>query len=173
MALAPGARTPDVVARGLYFANGVALTTDGSALLVAETSTYRVLRVAVPDGAVSVVADNLPGFPDNLSRSPRGTFWLALPDRRNAALDALLPRPRIRRLVAALPEAVQPQPARYGLVLELAEDGTTLRSLHDPTGRVAFRTGAREHDGALYLGSLSEPAVAVVDLAGDGGGAPS
>ncbi|MGF1647455.1 MAG: SMP-30/gluconolactonase/LRE family protein [Kineosporiaceae bacterium] len=164
MALPPGAREPSVVAQGLYFANGVALTADGTAALVAETATYRVLRVPLDGDEVSVAADNLPGFPDNLSRSPRGTFWLALPDGRSGALDSLLPRPRIRRLVAALPESWQPQPARYGLVLELTEDGTVLRSLHDPTGRVAFRTGAREHDGLLYLGSLSEPTLAVVDL---------
>jgi sugar lactone lactonase YvrE len=164
LALRPGATRLETVADGLYFANGVALTADGTAALVAETSTYRVLRVSLRDGAVTVAADALPGFPDNLSRSPRGTFWLALPDRRNRALDALLPRPRLRRAVAALPEAWQPQPARYGLVVELAEDGTVLRSLHDPTGRVAFVTGVREHDGRLYLGSLREPTLAVVDL---------
>jgi sugar lactone lactonase YvrE len=164
LALRPGARALETVADGLYFANGVALTADGSAALVAETSTYRVLRVSLRDGAVTVAADALPGFPDNLSRSPRGTFWLALPDRRNRLLDLLLPRRRLRRAVAALPESWQPQADRYGLVVELAEDGTVLRSLHDPTGRVAFVTGVREYDGRLYLGSLSEPTLAVVDL---------
>jgi sugar lactone lactonase YvrE len=163
-ALAPGSREPRLVADGLYFANGVALAEDESFVAVAETTRYRILRVPTAGGAPTVLHDNLPGFPDNLSTSPRGTFWVPLPDLRNRALDLLLPHPRLRGLVARLPEPLQPQPERYGLVLEMGENGRILRALHDPTGRIAMITGAREHRGRLYLGSLSEPTVAVVTL---------
>lgn len=167
-ALAPGSREPRLMADGLYFANGVALAEDESFVAVAETTRYRILRVPLKGGAAggapTVLHDNLPGFPDNLSTSPRGTFWVPLPDLRNRALDRLLPHPRLRGLVAHLPEALQPQPERYGLVLEMGENGRILRALHDPTGRIAMITGAREHRGRLYLGSLSEPTVAVVTL---------
>src|SRR5438046_7304761 len=58
--------TTHVVAADLYFPNGVALTPDGSALMVVETSAHRLLRVDLPDGKVTVLAD-LPAYPDNMS----------------------------------------------------------------------------------------------------------
>jgi sugar lactone lactonase YvrE len=147
---------------GLYFANGVALADDESFLLVAETGAYRVRRYWLRGerrGTYEAFVDNLPGFPDNLSRGPSGVFWLALPTVRNAALDALLPRPLVRAVVAALPPWVQPQPQRYGLVVGLSAAGEVVHALHDPTGRVAQVTGVREHEGWLYFGSLTEPHV--------------
>jgi sugar lactone lactonase YvrE len=156
-----------LVCDGFHFANGVALTHDGSAALVAETACYRVWRVELEGarrGHREPLLENMPGFPDNLSRAPSGRFWAPLPTLRNRALDRLLPHPRVRRLVSALPETLQPQPTRYGLVLGFDEQGRVHETLHDPTGRVAMVTGAREADGWLVLGSLSEPHVARVRL---------
>ena len=83
---------------------------------------------------------------------------------RDRILDLLLPYPGVRRLVTLQPEKLQPQPKRYGLIAEVDASGTLLRTLHDPTGRLAMITGIREHGGRLYLGSLTEPSIAVLDL---------
>jgi strictosidine synthase len=164
----PRSRRLERLLDGLYFANGVALAADESFLLVAETGRYRLLRLwlrGARRGTRDVLVDNLPGFPDNLSAAPDGTFWVALPTVRNRALDALLPHPFARAAVARLPERLQPQPERYGLVLNVDAGGTVVRALHDPTGRVADVTGAREHEGWLYFGSLTEPHVGRARLA--------
>lgn len=54
-----------------HFANGLTLEPDGRALLVAETEARRVIRIAIgadgAAGAVSIVADDLPGWPDGLA----------------------------------------------------------------------------------------------------------
>ena len=163
----PKTRDVRLVKDGLYFANGVALSRDESFLVVAETSMYRLLRVWLRGpraGQTEVFVENLPGFPDNISSTGRGVFWVALPAPRNAALDTLAPHPWARRVVARLPERLQPQPQRYGFVLAIDEDGNVVENLQDPSGRLAELTGAREHDGRLYIGSLTETAVAVVDL---------
>ena len=163
----PKLRESRVVTDGLYFANGVALAADESFVLVAETTCYRVSRVWLSGpraGQRDVFVDNLPGFPDNLSRGPSGLFWIALPNPRNRALDLLLPMPRIRWAVANLPERLQPQEVRYGLVVATDDSGRVVRALHDPTGRVAFITGVREHEGSLYLSSLDERHLARVPL---------
>jgi sugar lactone lactonase YvrE len=163
----PRTRATRVVTEGLYFANGVALAADDSFVLVAETACYRVSRVWLRGpraGQRDVFVDNLPGFPDNLSRGPSGLFWIAIPNPRDRALDLLLPRPRIRWVVAQLPERLQPQPVRYGLVVGVDEQGRVTRALHDPTGRVAFVTGVREHAGHLWLASLEERHIARVPL---------
>ncbi|MEV0156750.1 SMP-30/gluconolactonase/LRE family protein [Micromonospora sp. NPDC050686] len=163
LAYQPGSGRTEVVVAGLYFPNGIALAPDGAALLVAETATHRLLRVGLPDGAVTVLAD-LPAYPDNLAAVGDGTYWIALPSPRRPIVERLLPHPRVRQLVALLPTAAQPRPARYGLVALVDGDGRVLRSLHGPTGRYPMITGVRQHHDQLWLGSLTGSAIARVPL---------
>ena len=158
-----------LLADGLFFANGVALAADGSFVLVAETGRYRITRLwlgGTRAGESDTFVENLPGFPDNMSRSERGVFWVALPNRRDRKVDFLLPRPRLRKLVARLPQRLQPRPRRFGFVLGFDATGRVVHNLQDPTGAYAMITGVREHDGWLYAGSLHEHAVARMRLPG-------
>jgi sugar lactone lactonase YvrE len=158
----------EVLLDGLSFANGVALSIDGDSVFVAELGEYRIIRhyVSGPKaGTTRVLADNLPGIPDNLSSNRTGIIWAAMFTPRNQLLDLLLPRPRVRTLVASLPASLQPQPVRYGFVVGFDEEtGAVIHNLQDPTGAYAPITSAREHEGHLWLGSLTEPAVARVPL---------
>lgn len=160
----------EVVADGLAFANGVALTHDGDAVWVAETGAYRISRVWLAGahaGQREVIVDNLPAFPDNLSTGPDGTVWVALPSTRDAALDLLLPRPpALRKVVWALPDAFQPQEKRLTFVAGFSPDGALTHNLQGPGDRFHYVTGVRAHDGMLYLGSLVETAIARVPLPG-------
>lgn len=152
-----------VVRDELYFPNGVALTPEESALMLCETSTHRLLRLPLDGGEPQLIVD-LPAFPDNMSAVGDGTYWIALPSPRLALLERLLPHPRIRRAVDALPTAVQPKPERYGLVALVDTDGNVLRTLHGPTGGYSMITGVRQHGRTLWLGSLTESGVGRVDL---------
>ena len=153
----------EVVASGLYFPNGVALTPDESGLMLVETATHRLLRVDLPDGRATVLAD-LPAYPDNVSAVGDGTYWIALPSPRLPIMEKLLPHPRVRQLVALLPGAVQPQPRRYGLVALVDGTGRVLRTLHGPSGAYPMVTGVRQQGRRLWLGSLTATGVARVDL---------
>lgn len=150
---------------GLSFANGVALSADESSVFVAETGEYRIRRMRLDDPGVSdVFVENLPGIPDNLTASA-GIVWAALFSPRNRPLDLLLPRPRLRALVSRLPERLQPQPVRHGFVVGFDETtGDVVHNLQDPAGGYAPVTSARMHEGRLWLGSLTEPAIAVLGL---------
>lgn len=152
-----------VLATGLYFPNGVALTPDESALLLVEDSTHRLLRFALPGGQRSELAD-LRAYPDNMSAVGDGTYWIAMPSPRLPILEKLLPHPGLRRLAALLPERLQPQPKRYGLVIQVDGEGNILRTLHGPAGKYCMITGVRQHGRHLWLGSLTEKAVARVTL---------
>jgi sugar lactone lactonase YvrE len=163
LAYHPGSGSTEVVADGLYFPNGVALTPDGSAVILAETTTHRLLRVPLGGGSPVEIAD-LPAYPDNVSAVGDGTYWVALPSPRVAAFERLLPYPKVRQLVAAAPDRLQPQPRRYGLVALVDGDGRVLRTLHGPAGTYPMITGVRQHGDTLWLGSLTEPAVARVSL---------
>ncbi len=157
-----------LVLPGLYFANGVALSKDGSFVLVSETGRYRVTRYWISGrfaATSDVFLDNLPGFPDGISTAPDGTFWIALAAPRNQDLDRIHRHPHLKRLTSVLPLWMQPRPKPYGLVLQASAEGKILRSLHDPTGRkVPMVTSARQFGGALYLGTLEKSFVARVAL---------
>ncbi len=163
-------RTPDgeltVLLEGLVFANGVALSRDEDFVLVAETGSYRIHRVWLTSekaGTTDVFVENLPGFPDNLSCS-HDVFWCAIIRLRDKALDMTLPRPWSRKVIAALPEALQPKPGRHGMVIGLDHEGRVVTTLQDPTGRVATTTSVRADGYRLYVGSLTEPHIAVAQL---------
>ncbi len=150
----------------LHFANGVALSPDEDFLVVAETGRYSISKLWLDGpkaGQREVFVDGLPAFPDNISRYG-DIFWVALPSPRDKLLDAMLPRPWTRRIVARLPEALQPSPARHGLVWGFDLEGALRHNFQDSTGRVAITTGARQHGDRLYVGSLSEPTIAVLEL---------
>lgn len=157
-----------VLLDGLQFANGVALAPDEESVLVAETGRYTIVRYWLEGeqaGEHELFYENLPGIPDNLSSNGDDTYWLALFAPRNAALDAMSEYPFLRRMAFRLPEVLQPQPAAHAFVLGLSLDGEVTHNLQD-TGDDSFHpvTGAVEANGRLYLGSLEESAIGVIDV---------
>lgn len=158
----PSTGSTRLVLDSLYFANGVLASPDGASVLVVETASYRVLRVWVDGdraGRSEVFAENLPGFPDGISRSPDGTLWLALVSPRMPLLDALMPHPFLRKALWRIPEILRPRPPRRGLVLGLDAAGRPLHELRDPSGAYVAITHVVEREGRLYTGSLVEDAI--------------
>src|SRR5690606_2630247 len=144
----------------LYFANGVALSPGQDFVLVNETFRYRIRRYWLSGeraGQDDIFADNLPGFPDNLSRRPAGDgYWVAIPSRRNPDFDQISHSALLRNMLARLPENLQPSPEHYGMVLLLDNAGQIVAAPQDPGGELLHElTSAVEHNGHLYLGSLS------------------
>ncbi len=118
---------PRTLLRGLYFANGVAVSPDQTFVLVAETGKYRIRRVWVKEpkaGMDDVFIDNLPGFPDGISSNGKDKFWLALVTPRQPLFDKLMPYPFLRKVVLRLPRFLQPAPQRYSFVLALDPQGS-------------------------------------------------
>ncbi|MBY5991271.1 SMP-30/gluconolactonase/LRE family protein [Ferrimonas balearica] len=148
---------------GLSFANGVAVSHDGQSVLVAETGHYRIWRYPLTGesrGQPELLVENLPGFPDNLSRGPHGSYWVGLVAPRNAVLDALAGAPALRRVVQRLPEVLRPNAVRYSHLVGFDDQGQIRYNLQDPAGGYAFITGAQRVGERLYLSSLHEPSLA-------------
>ena len=149
----------------LYFANGVAVAADQSFVLVVETGAYRVRRYWLKGnraGQNDVFIQNLPGFPDGISRGSRGVFWLTLVSPRNPQLDKLMVKPLQRKILARLPEALQPAPERYSFVLGINERAQIVYNLQDPRGKFALITNVQEYEGQLYLGSLADNGIGTI-----------
>jgi len=157
-----------VIMDGLEFANGVALAADESFVAVAESGAYQVRRLWLSGpsaGSADVLLPNLPAVPDNLSTGSDGLIWIALPSHRPAALDWLHAKPPILRKIAwTLPQRLQPRESRVVWVMAVDNDGRVVHDLQGPGHGFHLVTGVRERAGRVYLGSLVEPAVAVLDL---------
>jgi sugar lactone lactonase YvrE len=152
-----------VVARGLSFANGIALTQDQQRLLVSETGKYRVwkidtraqdLDVASGSPQAQVLLDALPGYPDNLMRGLDGRIWLGLAKPRSSTVDAMAGQPWLRRLTLRLPRALWPVPRAYGHVIAFTEDGRIVADLQDPSGAYPETTAVTETPDRLFVQSL-------------------
>ena len=164
-------RSPDgavtTVLRGLKFANGLVLAPDGSHLLLAETTGYRIWRYWLTGGSAGtaeLLVRDLPGFPDNMSLGSDGLLWVAVAAPRDPLLDRLLPLPGwIRTLVWNLPEAVKPAATPVAWVLAYTLDGRLVHDLRSTDASFGFVTAVAERDGTLVVSSLHEGDVAVVE----------
>ena len=158
-----------VVVDHLHFANGVALATDESFVVVAETGAYRLTRLWLTGeraGTVDRLMDNMPAFPDNLAVGSDGLTWIAMGSPRSTLLDALSPRhPVLRRAVWALPEALQPKPADTAWVQAIDASGRVVHDFQASVPGFSMVTGVREHGGTVWMGSLRGEVVAAFDLA--------
>ncbi len=168
LAFDPATRQTRVVAHGLSFANGIALSVDGRSLFVNETGRYRIWKIDahasdldVNGGSpqARVLIDNLPGYPDNLMRGRDGRIWIGLFKPRNPAADSLAERPFLRKVLLRLPRFLLPLGKSYGHVFAFDEDGRVTEDLQDPGGAYPEATGATETAERLYIHSLHAHAI--------------
>jgi sugar lactone lactonase YvrE len=149
--------TVTVVLEGLYFANGVALLPDESALLFVETGDYAIRRLWLTgerQGTVESVIEGLAGFPDNLSTFAEGKAWVAMAGPRTKDIDRAGRLPGwVRKAVWALPERLLPRGEQLTWVMAFDADGTVLHDFHEVRDDFHFSTGLAELDGRLYVAS--------------------
>lgn len=168
LAYDPATGKTRIVAHGLSFANGIALSSDGHTLFVNETGRYRIWRIDgratdldVKSGSAqaAVLLDNLPGYPDNLMRGRDGRIWVGFAMPRNPAADEVARKPFLRKLLLRLPRFLWPLPKSYGHVFAIDEDGRVVDDLQDPSGAYPQTTGATETADRLYIQSLHAHAI--------------
>lgn len=165
----PHTRVTRELMRGLFFANGVAVSPDQTFVAVVETSTYRVHRYFLSGpkaGTSEVFVDGLPAFPDGMSTSSDGHFWVTQVAAPKALLHLIAPYRWMRQLAAPL---LVTRPylmcAPLGGVLKVSTGGAIVDALWDPEGQAVFSTSAvTEHGGLLYLGNLFGNFVSVLKL---------
>lgn len=144
----------------LSFANGVAVLPGSERVLVAETAKDKIHSVAITGGDRVLFAAT-PGLPDNISIGTDGLVWVALPSRPNPALARLHSSPLLlRKLVATIPAALQPNAKPCARVAAYQADGTMVHLFDGDTSLYDNVTGVREHHGTVYLGSIEQDCVA-------------
>jgi sugar lactone lactonase YvrE len=168
----PASKATRVVAQGMSFANGVALSRDERSLFVTETGKYRIWKIDVTADALDVgdagpkarpagpspqarlLFDNLPGYPDNLLRGQDNRIWVGFAGPRSPNVDQMADKPFLRKLTLRLPRWTWPLPKPYGHVMAFDEDGKVLADLQDPSGAYPQTTGVTETADRLYIQNL-------------------
>ena len=125
-------------------------------------------RYALRQGAATVPIDNLPGYPDNLTRAPSGRIWVGLTKPRSPVLDYAASRPWVRSFTLRLPRALWPVPKAYGHIIAFEDSGRIVDDMQDPKGGYPETTSATEIDGKLFVQSLHAPSLAWLPYRGPG-----
>lgn len=153
---------------GTYFGNGVALSQNEDFVLMTETSKYRIIRYWLKGDkkrTSETFMDNLPGFPNGISIRKDGSFWLGFSTKRNDILDKIHSKKGVKKIVYSLPEIMQPKQEKFGLILNISEQGHILSSLYDTTGKVISEAGAvKEYKEHLYIGGDIVSSISVYKL---------
>lgn len=154
---------------GLAFSNGVALAPDDSFVCVAESVRRTVVRLWLTGdhaGTRDLLAADLPGYPDNISLGSDGLIWVTIASPVDPVVEQLRARAPlfVRKLLTRLPEALQPAPKRTVRAQAFDPEGRLMHDVEADPSNFHMVTGVREHGGELWLGSLLEPAIAVVSV---------
>lgn len=130
-----------VLLRGLAMANGVAVSEDGSFVLVSEYITCRITRYWLkgPKANTSEIFVELPGNPDNIQRTESGDFWVVV---------------NIQKLY--------PKLTCFAFGQRISANGRILETLNFfAEYNTTYITEVHEHLGSLYLASVDTNFVGV------------
>jgi sugar lactone lactonase YvrE len=172
----PASGEAKVMLDNLFYANGVALADDGAFVLVNEFLAFRIRRLWLSGpkaGAHDIFADALPGYPDNITLTPSGTFLVGLSLARIPALDAQRERPWAVKAIYRLPGFMKPPPEYPGYLLEFGADGRLLRMVAEEqkgkvpqqvTAGAVLPAASADQPVQVVMGSLLVPAVRKLQL---------
>lgn len=179
LAYVPSTGACYVLATGIPFANGIALSKDGTHLIVASTSYYSLFKVPTlrglsPEALVRPlpVEDlelfaRLPGIPDGVAvDATDGSVYVPFFGPVPAMLTCLEAGPQwVRRLLLSLrPSVRQQKNAVHTIVAHFGPDGELRRVWHDSKRKFGLLTSAARCGRYLYCGSLTGDYVARMDL---------
>lgn len=172
----PETKRVKILQDNLAFPNGVALSKDGNYILVAETTNSRVLRcwlkTTKAGSKCEIFAAQLPGFPDNIKRSPRGGFWVGLHSRKDKIAKWVIGNQWVGKFLMSLPVdlvRIHSFLAKYrasGLAVRLSEDGEIVDMVDSEICKYKWTSisEVEEKDGVLWIGSVNSPVAGIYKI---------
>lgn len=168
----PATGKSHTAAKGMVFPNGICVTRDGSAVLIAETWAARIRKYWIDGpkkGKLEILIPDLPGYPDNINRSSDGNYWVSLVGMRSPAFDLALRMPAFRKKMTsrvAIDSWLYPT-MLMGCLVKFDADGNILDVLWDRQGGDHPQiTSVREHKGKMFLGGFHNDRIGMFELPG-------
>ena len=164
----PRSKEIRVLLNNLSYPNGVSLSKNGDFILISDTTNCRILKLWLQTskrGTVEIFTE-LPGFPDNIKRNPKGEFWVGFHSRRAKFLKwIIISYPWIGNSLTFDITKLYSLVANFrgcGLAARLSENGDILEMLEDNSGsKWKFISEVEERNGKLYIGSVKMPFVGI------------
>ncbi|KAF7827905.1 protein STRICTOSIDINE SYNTHASE-LIKE 10-like [Senna tora] len=147
----PTNKKVQVLLKNVTFANGVALSTDDSFVLIAEFSSSRILKFWLKGNKAntSELFARVERFPDNIKRNKDGDFWVGLFSNRVIGTSTLIPWKKL---------------GDDPLGVKFDNNGKRLEILDGRGGQELNSVSeVKEYDKKLWIGSSMKPYVAVVN----------
>lgn len=159
-----------VLADGLGFINGVDHDPATGQVFINETWAGQIWTLNPDSAELTLLIDGLPGYPDNLEfDTETGLIWSAMPSLRSEELEALHPRPLLKRLVwrwlqiAGLP----PLPERPAMAIALTPEGETVHTLRGQIEDADGITTVLVWNDELWTAGLARDGITVFGTLGD------
>ncbi|KAI7754000.1 hypothetical protein M8C21_016168, partial [Ambrosia artemisiifolia] len=134
----PSTKQTQVLARDLYFANGIELSPNQDFVIVCETYMMRCSRYYLEGekkGSMDIFIDGLPGFVDNIRYDGEGHYWLGIPWDNSFSTQVTMAYPFVRKILAFGLTHLQKMPdlMKFGGVMALDLDGNPIAGYFDDT----------------------------------------
>nr|XP_043631306.1 protein STRICTOSIDINE SYNTHASE-LIKE 6-like [Erigeron canadensis] len=167
MSYDPSTKQTKVVARDLYYANGVEMSPDQDFVIFCETPMMRCMRYYIhgdKEGLTDLFVDRLPGIVDNIHYDGEGHYWIGIPLEHSYVWDLSRKYPFIRKVLAFLEKHMKRPPIEKNSgVVAVDLNGELLERYYDPSLKmVTTGTMIGEH---LYIGNLIESSIIRLNLA--------
>ncbi len=160
-----------ILAKDLYFANGLTLTEDQKKLLVVESTAYRITQVDLVSGEKQIWIDSLPGIPDNISLNPQGNYWLSIVSPRSGILEYLQSHPLLNKFIfnlhrwGIISKGQLAKQEQLGLALEINKGGKVVNAVIDPGKEQKFNfTSTVQIGNKIYFGTFKQSGIHWVEL---------
>ncbi|XP_024978344.1 protein STRICTOSIDINE SYNTHASE-LIKE 6-like [Cynara cardunculus var. scolymus] len=163
----PSTKETKVLARDLYFANGVEISPDQDFVIFCETFMRRCPRYYLQGekkGSIDVFVDNLPGLPDNIRYDGDGHYWLGIPWGNSLLTKFIQTYPFARKILAFIFKHLHKMPElmKFGGVIALDLEGNTIRGYYDDSWKMT--TSGLKIGEHLYMGSIIRPHILRLNL---------
>ncbi|XP_076912461.1 protein STRICTOSIDINE SYNTHASE-LIKE 5-like [Bidens hawaiensis] len=150
----PLTKQTQVLARDLYFSNGVELSPNQDVVNFCESFMMRCSRYYLQgdkNGSIDVFIDGLPGFPDNLRYDGDGHYWLAIAWDNSFLTQVTMTYPFVRKIMAFGLKHLHKMPTltKFGGVMALDLDGKPVGGYFDDSW--SFTTSGLKIGEHLYI----------------------
>ncbi|EJK56193.1 hypothetical protein THAOC_23968 [Thalassiosira oceanica] len=176
----PETNEVDVLAEDVAFANGVAISREGTHVLYTSTFEARVFKLSLTTGVKEeLLVGQLPGLVDGTDCSHRtGLCYAAIPATLPALPKFVMTLPSsfgiiVRTFLLMLPRSLSPKQDPYAAVAEfhpgdLDTAAYVTRLWQDPDGKdISMVTGVTVHGERVYIGTLNGNYIGVLNLRDD------
>ncbi|KAK2355444.1 Calcium-dependent phosphotriesterase superfamily protein [Trifolium repens] len=166
MSYNPATKKVTLLARNLYFANGVAVAPDQKFVVYCETIMSRCRKYYLQGpkkGRIGEFSPDLPGMPDNIHYVGQGQYYIGMATCITPQWRLLLEYPFLRKIAAMVTKYYRrPNLEKNGGVQVVDLAGKLRDHYYDP--QLSLISSGIKVDNYIYCGSMSYPFLLRLDV---------